>query len=291
MFSVVLNLPMPNRLARHNRYNRYTLAMPTLTHGSDLRLAPTLGPIADALAGSPRTALAKVAELGFGAVQLDATLSGMRPRELDQGARRDLAVVLRRQGLAVAGVDFFIPPDHYHDPEHLDRASDAARAACSLAADLGRVPLCVGLPTAKADAGVVDALLNAADQAGVPLVVHDEANLDALPGWLKQHARHLVVAGIDPAALLFNRADPTKAVASLGATPLFARLSDAKQGSADTARVTLGSGGLDVTAYRVVVDLAPQRLGPVVLDLRSLASPLAAATTAGKVWERSAMKL
>ena len=38
-------------------------------------------------------------------VQLSAAQAGLRPRELDRSARRDLLATLRRRELAVAGID------------------------------------------------------------------------------------------------------------------------------------------------------------------------------------------
>lgn len=276
---------------RCNPHNRYTPTMPILTHGSDLRLAPTLRPIADGRRLPPKAAFQAVASLGFEAVQLDATMPGVRPRELDTNARRDLAGSIRRAGLEAAGLDFFIPADHYRDPAHLDRAADAASAACTLAADLGRVPLSINLPTADADAGLVATLLGLADGLGVRLVVYDPSGLDALPAWLDKHSHAWIGAGLDPAALLIARNDPVTSAQSLGDKLAGARLSDAKRGQPDPGRTTLGSGDLDIMAYRVSLDLAPSRTGPVVLDLRSLTSPDQAAATAKAKWDSAAMKL
>jgi len=265
--------------------------MATLSHGSDLRLAPTLGPFAQGFGNSPRRALTAIAAEGFSAVQLDATLPGLRPRELDTSARRDLTATAARANLVIAGIDFFIPVDHYRDPTHLDRVATAAQGACSLAADLGRVPVSLNLPIDDCDPSLLDALLAAADRHGVPLAIHDEANASGLKAWLEQYDRAVVGAGLDPAALLIRKQEPSGLAQSLGETLCVARLSDASRGQADGGRQVVGSGDLDVMSYRVSVDLAASRKGPVVLDLRGLSNPVAAARTAKAVWDQAAISL
>lgn len=264
--------------------------MPTLSHGSDLRLAPTIRPIASEQGVTPRQAIRAIASLGFSAVQLDATLAGMRPRELDSSARRDLSATVIRAGLSIAGLDFFIPADHFYDPVHMDRAADAAAAACTLAADLGRLPLSINLPFDDADPSLKDALFTAADALSVPLVICHAAAPETLKQWLDYAAETEVAFGIDPAAMLTARYDPAQAMQALGGSIGVARLSDAKQGQAE-GRVPVGSGDLDVLTYRVSVDLAKPKYGPVVLDLRGLASPSAAASTGMAAWEQAQVNL
>lgn len=265
--------------------------MALITHGSDLTLAPTLRHLAASVGAAPRRALLAVAEAGFHAVQLDATMPGLRPRELDQSARRDLGATIRRSGLIPAGIDFFIPADHYHDPQHIDRAVSSAHAAAQLAADLGRVPLSVNLPIPDIDERVCDDLAAAADGFGVRLAVHFDADPDRLMAWLGQQEQGVVDAGIDPAATLSARHDPCECLHRLSDRLCVARLSDAERGQADGTRSVVGRGDLDLTAYRVSVDLASRRTGPVVLDLRMLADPLAGAKAAAAAWNGAAMQM
>lgn len=248
--------------------------MATLSHGSDLTLAPTLGPLVKATGKAPKQALALIAEQGFASVQLDATLPGLRPRELDTTARRDLIATAMRSGLTIAGIDFFIPAEHYSDPQHIDRAAQSAAAACSLAGDLGRVPVSLNLPVGSVDHSLAQSLIEQADAHGVTLAIHDEADSDGLKQWLTNHAPPHVGIGLDPAALLIRDRDPSTAAQTMSSHLRVARLSDASKNQADGGRQIVGSGSLDVVAYRVSVDLAPKRFGPVVLDLRGLASPL-----------------
>ncbi len=265
--------------------------MTLITHGSDLTLAPTLRLIAESVGGGPRRAIQSVADAGFVAVQLDATMPGLRPRELDASARRDLGATVRRAGLSVAGVDFFIPQDHFRSAEHLDRAAEAAGAAIAFAADLGRVPVSMALPIDDVDEALIDTLLGAADGYGVRLAVHHEAGPQQLNEWLKPLDTSIIGGGIDPANLLAARHDPAGIAQSLGGKLAVARLSDARRGQGDGARSVAGQGDLDLTAYRVSVDLSPKRAGPVVLDLRALADPLNAAAQAAGAWDAAAMRM
>lgn len=264
--------------------------MAILTHGSDLTLAPTLCPLVHPMGKPARQALTLIAEQGFASVQLDATLPGLRPRELDTTARRDLRATVKRSGLSIAGIDFFIPTEHYHDPRHCDRAAQAATAACSLAGDLGRVPLSLNLPIAKADTALTQSIIDQADALGVTLAIHDEAEMEGTKAWLTEQALPHVGIGLDPAALLIRNHDPAAIAQSCSKNLHVARLSDASQGQADGGRQSIGAGSLQVMPYRVSVDLAPKRLGPVVLDLRGLAMPLTEMQNAKAIWEQSAIQ-
>lgn len=263
--------------------------MTILTHGSDLTLAPTLGPLVQATGKPARQTLTRLAELGFGAVQLDATLPGLRPRELDTTARRDLIATTKRSGLIIAGLDFFIPIEHYHDPQHADRAVQAATAACALAGDLGRVPLSLNLPITKADPALVQAIIDQADAFGITIAIHDEAHLDELATWLTDQAAPHVGIGIDPASLLIYEHDPAAIAQAYSDHLRVARLSDASQGQADGTRQSLGSGSLALMPYRACIDLAPKRLGPVVLDLRGLTAPVHTMANAQTRWDQAAV--
>lgn len=265
--------------------------MPTLSHGSDLALAPTIKPIAHALGTSPRQAMQQIAELGFDAIQLDATMQGLRPRELDGTARRDLVAILRRTGLRAGGLDFFIPADHYTDPEHVDRAVQSACAAITLAGDIGRVPVSLNIPPQGLEPRVIDELTTVAQGCGVWLAMHGSSDAAEFSGWLGEVDSDYIGAGMDPAALLAARYNPVESLEKLSARLFVARLSDARKGQADGSRCAAGQGDLDLSTYRVWIDIAPRRLGPVVLDLRQLSSPVAAAQSGQAAWQAAAVKL
>lgn len=130
-------------------------------------LAPTVA----SLDADPRRAFVRVREMGFAHVQLSAAQNGLRPRELDQSARRDLLATLRRRELSVSGIDAWIPPEHFLDTAHVDRAVGAVLDAIDLAGDLGRVPVSLGLPGELVDA-VCSVLVERADHRGVGLAEH-----------------------------------------------------------------------------------------------------------------------
>ncbi len=254
------------------------------THGSDLRLAATIRPLVVAGDGSVRGALGELAKMKFEAVQLDATLSGIRPRDLSQRARKDLVALIARHSMQLAGIDLFLPRQHYTDRQHVDRAVTATLAAIELAADLGKVPVSLGLPLADIGDDVRKALVEAADGRGVRLAVHAEDQLDALKAWMEAVDQPALGAGLDPAACLARSLKPVKIAASLGRRLAVARLSDVSSGA---LRCAVGEGELELSAYRVAVDLAPARSGPVVLDLRGVEDPVGAAKSALKAWENA----
>lgn len=264
--------------------------MSILTHGSDLTLAPTVQPLVKALDGTVQTAVTRLAEWGFRAVQLDATLSGIRPRDLGVRARKDLIALLTRRGLRLAGLDLFIPRRHYVEPEHVDRAMAATLAAVTLAADLGRVPLSIALPAGEVDDGVRSALVEAADGHGIVLAIHAEDQLDRLAQWVDTVDLPALAVGLDPAALLGRDQNPVDVAHAQSKRLAVARLADvtsAAEGPAAT-RCPLGAGELDLLQYRLALDLATRRHGPVVLDLRGLEDPVQGAARGKKAWDKAA---
>ena len=250
--------------------------MSILLNGSDLTLAPTIGPVVQQAAGANGTVRGAVDLLvrhGFRAVQLDASLAGVRPRDLSVRARRDLLGLFTRQGIMLAGVDLFIPRRHFLDGNLVDRAMSATLAAIELAADLGRVALSIALPADGLAEDSRSALVQAADGHGIRLAVHAEDQLDALQKWADSVDLPVLGVGIDPAALLGGGLDPARQVHRLSTRLAVARVSDVSAPTGGGIRCEVGRGELDVTGYRIAVDLARQRSGPVVLDLRGLADP------------------
>lgn len=260
--------------------------MTTFGHGTDLGLAPTIGPMVREAGQSVRTAIEAVAGAGFAAVQMDATLAGLRPRELDERARQDLLALLRRRDLPLAGWDLFIPRKHYLESDMMDRAMQATIAAIELAADTGRVPLSLQLPIGKLAADARQTIIEAADARGVRLAIHAEDQLDAQEAWLADADITALGVAIDPATAIAQKLDPAELVHRFARRLAVARLSDAPASGGE--RCPVGQGELDIADYRVAVDLAVARAGPIVLDLRGLSNPLTAAATARTAWNRAA---
>jgi hypothetical protein len=251
------------------------LALSGLRDDASFRASPAPG---------PRAPIEAAARLGFRAVVLDATAPGLRPRDLDRSSRRDLASLLRRLELAFAGLDLWIPPEHFASAEHADRASSACVGAIDLVADLARESLgqpiaCIVLPRALEGErlvlfeGVLRGLIDHADRAGVTLADH------ALPLGEAQGAPNdassPLAIGVDPAAILLRDGDPVLLTAKWGSRVRVARWSDADSVSR-VAPMNPSKGRLDLLAYAATVAsaTAAQRF---IVDLRGVAEPLASA--------------
>jgi sugar phosphate isomerase/epimerase len=219
-----------------------------------------------------RDLLDLAAARGVRAVQLSAAAPGARPRDLDRSGRRDLAAAMRRRGLALAGVDLWIPREHLLDPAVADRALSAIADAIDFAGELaplaGLVPrgdgpaiaLSVALPAELAPS-VRSELDRRAQSQGVALADHTPAPADG--------AAPIGTAGVDPAALLAVRRDPAGEVIRLGPRLGAARLSDLSDLG---LRVVPGEPGgrLDLLSYGVALVTAAYPR-PVPIDLRGVA--------------------
>lgn len=236
------------------------------------------------LAPGVRAPIDAAARMGYRAVALDGAAPGLRARDLDRSARRDLASALRRVELAFAGLDLWIPPEHYASAAHADRAATAAAQAIDLASDLAReargdAVVSLTLPRGlEGEAlslfeGVLRGLLDRAERAGVALADHS-LPLGECQGAPADAASPLAV-GVDPAALLLRGQDPMRESGRWGRSVRVARWTDADALSR-VAPSRRSSGRLDVEAYAAVVSAATsaQRL---TVDLRGVASPLAQA--------------
>lgn len=250
-------------------------------------LAPTLAP----LGIDPRAVLDRLHESGFRFAQLSATQPGMRPRELDRSARRDLLATMRRREIEPAGIDLWIPPEHFSDPAQVDRAASAAIAAIELAADLGRVPVSVTLPVRDRgceDASearpaweeAVTALIAEAYRRGVPLADYAVFTEPAAP---REHNEFFGI-GVDPAAWLAVGRDPAQAVTAIGSSLISARLCDlTTSGMRSPIGGSTGGGRLDVTSYKVALSIAGHER-PVALDARQWDDPWSGVERSRTLW-------
>lgn len=232
----------------------------------------------------PRALIEAAAAAGFRWATLDGAAPGLRPRELDRSARRDLAALLRRLELGFAGIDLWIPSAHFADPSLSDRAVSAAIESLELAADIaalngGHGVLSLVLPR-ELSPTARESLLTHADSRGVRIADH------AWPPAEQPHSDWLGV-GIDPAALLLAGEHPAKTVARLGERIVVARVSDAS----DISRVEpgRGQGRLDDLAYAVALAAAKYDR-PVPLDLRAVPDPLSAAARVARWWDPGSLQ-
>jgi sugar phosphate isomerase/epimerase len=239
---------------------------------------------------APRQCIQDIANNNFTSIQLDAAMPGLRPRELDGRARRDLGAYMSRCSLQPAGIDLFIPRSHFLQAEYVDRAMSAATAAITLAADLGRLPLSLAQPAAELAPDARSALVQAADAHGTRLVVHAEDQLDALLTWVQAVDLPCLRIGVDPAVATALGLDPVVLVQRHSQQLGVGRLADWAQrsGRGDGRRCPVGEGGLELSPYRLSLELPTGRVGPVVLDLRDLSDPLTAAAAAVSAWETAA---
>ena len=163
----------------------------------------------------------------------------------------------------------------------------AALAAIELAAGLRTGAGESALPLSEVKDEVKSTLIEAADGRGIQLAIHAEDEMDALAAWLEANDLRALGAGIDPAALLARREKAVRSTQRFAKRLTVARLSDLTSGA---LRCAIGEGELDIAAYRITLDLASGRTGPVVLDLRGLEAPLAAAETAKKPGKRRLLR-
>lgn len=233
----------------------------------------------------PRRLIEWTATRGARGVRLDASVKGFRARELDRSARRHLASLLKRLELRFAGVDLWIPSEHFHDPARADRAVSAVAATLELCGDLATLTdngagrsVSIALPKDSDEAG--RSLAQTAERAGVRIADHGEgAETRAAPGgWIG--------VGLDPAVLLARAIDPVAEVSRLlgasGSRLVSARLSDTD----GIGRVTPGQGRLDVMAYAAAL-ATHAGSGEMVLDLRGVRDQERAIADAIEAWERT----
>lgn len=208
--------------------------------------------------GGPRAVISWAVEVGARAVTLDGALPGLRARELGRSARRDLAALLGRAELGFAGIDLWIPTEHFGAGEHADRAVAAVGEALELASELaglagGDAVVSVSLPE---DGAARPALLAAAERTGAAIAdVRWPAAADAIG------------VGLDPATLIAAGADPIEASSGVADRLVSARLSDL--GPAGRIEPGAEGGRLDLGAYAAVLGSLTE-LDRVIVDLRGL---------------------
>jgi len=239
-------------------------------------LSPALAPLVENGGLSPREGLKSIASTGeFRFVQLSAALPEMRPRDLDRSARRDLKARLKRMELIPSGFDLWIPPEHFCDPAHCERAVSAVLGALELSAEIGGGPVSTEFPE-SIDLSILQAIRDRADACGVRIAdfsgyqVGEESGDDGLMG-----------RGVDPARELSADRNPAETVLQLKGL-VSARFSDADR----AGRVVPGMGRLDISEYQIALTTVRYE-PPVVLDLRSLPAPMGAMVQSMEKWGRS----
>lgn len=203
--------------------------------------------------GAAPASLDAVVALGLEGVQLDAADPELRPRELGESARRDLAAALRRRGLRASGIDCFIPVERFADPARVERALEAVHGCLALCESLQRVPVCMHLPHTGAPE-VVQVLQREAHRRGVPIADFT----------LPASADASVTIGIDPAAVLACGGEPAAVVSSAGARLVAARVVDLLRSGLRGPIDEPSASRLDALGYRVALEVAGFRGLPVI---------------------------
>jgi sugar phosphate isomerase/epimerase len=217
---------------------------------------------------------------GCEGVHLDGAARGMRGRDLDRSGRREIAAILKREGLFMTGIDLWIPEAHFADPARIDRAIEALGEACVLAGELARltetpdplalgVSVCVTLPKDPSPE-LVDAVVKPALSSGVRVADYNQTEL---------RFAGVIGAGFDPALAMMKDQDAVDAVSRNLPGLIDARLNDFNR----LGRCPVGRGDLDVTAYRALLESLTS-LRWVVVDVRTIIDPVLAAREAVEAW-------
>lgn len=228
---------------------------------------------------SPRVTIETIATLGLRAVALDVTVPELRPRNLSRSARRDLAALLRKAELELAGLDLWIPPEHFADPSSSQRAIEAAQQALELSSEL--VPLVGGRSRAVVSVVLPADLSDVARQALGAFAQHCGAQL-ADHAIMRDDAKPTegIGVGIDPVFYLTDGQSPGKAITRAGDRLASARLCDTNA----MGRCVVGGPGskLDMSSYAGAMIVSGQAF--VTVDARSLPDPVVGVQQASQGW-------
>ena len=218
-----------------------------------------------ALGASP-SCFTHAMKLNVAGVQFDASQPGLRPRELDIGARRDVAATLRRHELVAAGIDCFIPLERFIRLDAVERAMTALFESIAFAEFVGRVPVSFFMPQ---DADLANTISQEAARRGVLLADFTRPASNAKCG-----------IGIDPAAILLEQKNPAQEVSAAGDRLVMARVNDIDQAG---QRGPIGQGRLDALAYRIALEVCGLQTLPVI-DCRSWRQPVEESAQCVKRW-------
>lgn len=245
---------------------------------NDICCGSCLAPTLESLGDDPRIALDRLASLGFRFVQLSATQPGLRPRDLDNSARRDLTVKLRRWEIAASGIDLWIPPAHFVETSKVDRAVDATKAAIELASDLERCPVSMEFPSANDDdevelQAVIAAIAEHAAKFGIQIADHSVP----VSNW------QYIGIGIDPAAWLSNNSDPANAIHKNAEQIVSIRLCDLLTSGMRAPICESQGSQLDIVQYQVAISVNGY-LKPIVIDARQWQDPWTGIAQTANSW-------
>jgi hypothetical protein len=206
---------------------------------------------------------------------LDAARPDCRARDLGRSARRDLAAMLRRTELELAGIDLFIPPEHYTDPVRAERAFETVEQTAILAAELARLVAGRSRPVVSI---TLTASLPEHEREALTAVFekHGAIGADHTPD--SPHPSAWLGTGIDPAACFLAGADPAALATQPGVVAL--RLSNLN--ATGRCPVNAEGGRLDLPAYTGAT--LTSGLHWITADTRACAEPARAVRAALDAW-------
>ncbi|GDY04785.1 hypothetical protein LBMAG50_09260 [Phycisphaerae bacterium] len=231
-----------------------------------MRAPPIQLSVTMAALGAAQNCFTLAVKLNVAGVQFDASQPGLRPRELDIGARRDVAATLRRQELVASGIDCFIPIERFEQLDAVERAMTALFESIAFAEFLGRVPVSVFMPT---DAALVTTICQEATRRGV-----------LLADFTRPVGCSACGIGIDPSTIVMERKNPAQEISAAGTRLVAARVNDIDQVG---QRGPIGTGRVDAMSYRVALEVCGFQHLPVI-DCRSWRQPVEESAQCVKRW-------
>lgn len=244
-------------------------------------LSVNITPLIPAGGAAIKRTIDQIANRDIHCIHLSAATKGLRPRELDKSARRDLLATLTRKSIMLSSIDLLIPNEHWNDNKQVDRALSSTISAIHLAADLGRVPLSINLPIDLITNEIKHELITAADGHSTPLAIHIADQSESLHPWLKNLDHPMIGASIDPAIQLQIKNDPVNILSNFANHLFLARLDDL---AISGQRCNIGSGRLDLLAYKIALGTL-EKLKAIVLELRELPDPTEGLNIGIELWE------
>ncbi len=220
-----------------------------------------LGVVADCFALPPKEAMARAAEIGFRAAQLDATAGDLDPAGLSRTGRRHVVRHAAGLGLSLAALGGVFRRGDLSDPKGLDERIDKLTRIMELARDIGAPAITV---RAGAAAGgrerAIEALRHLAARADVTGTVVAVEAAGVTPATVAEMLREvdspLVCACYDPAEVAIHGGDAIREMEALGDRIAVAHVRDAVAGHEGRPghETPFGQGQIDFREYFAMLE-------------------------------------
>lgn len=252
-----------------------------MLHAPEIAIALAGLPVTGGQAwGSTPDAVAWVRDQRVRGLTLDAGRPDCRARDLGRSARRDLGAMLRRTEVELAGIDLFIPPEHYTDPAKCERAFETVQQTAMLAVELSRL---VGGRSRPVVSITLPVSLPQHERHSLTAVFekYGAIGADHTPGAPAPSA--WLGTGIDPAACFLANADPAKLATEPGVVAL--RLSNLN--ATGRCPVNAEGGRLELLAYTGATLTSDLRW--ITADTRGVGDPMRGVKAAVHAWREATM--